>query len=88
MAYKNKVISNRITGQSIQFLQTSKDTGGQLLEMESTYHVASKEPPMHYHPFQQEHFTVLKGELTVRVSGKLSTLMIGDTLHIQPNEPH
>lgn len=88
MAYKNKFISNTITGQSIKFLQTSQDTNGKLLEMESTYHAASKEPPMHYHPNQWEDFTVLRGELQVRVNGKLITLMIGDTLHIKPNEPH
>ena len=58
MAFKNKVIRNPQTKQDIKFLQTSSDTDGKLLEMESTYHAFSKEPAPHYHPFQAEDFTV------------------------------
>ena len=66
MAYRNKIIRNVQLGQEIRFLQTAKDTDGTLLEMESTYHAASKEPPPHYHPHQEEDFTVVEGELHVR----------------------
>lgn len=52
MAFKGKVIANPVTGQQIKFVQTAKDTGGKLLEMESVYAPASKEPPPHYHPCQ------------------------------------
>lgn len=52
MAFKGKVISNPVTGQQIKFIQTAKDTNCQLLEMESVYAAASKEPPPHYHPYQ------------------------------------
>ncbi|GAB4492518.1 MAG: hypothetical protein OHK0019_14590 [Saprospiraceae bacterium] len=37
MAYKGKTIFNSRTKIGTKFLQTSKDTGGQLLEMETTY---------------------------------------------------
>lgn len=88
MAFKTKTISNSKTLQDIKFLQTAKDTGGQLLEMESTYNAFSKEPVAHYHPYQTEDFTVLSGELTVRIDGEVKILKRGDTLHIPPNKVH
>lgn len=88
MAYKNKVIRNPVTGQSIRFLQTSCDTEGQLLEMESTFAPHSLEPLLHYHPKQHETFTVLEGSLQVRIYGRLKVLMTGDTLEIPANTHH
>jgi len=88
MAYKNKIILNPITKQEIRFLQTGNETGGQLLEMESTLNAYSKEPAPHYHPKQKEDFTVLSGELTVRIDGKVLVLKKGDTLHIPQNKVH
>jgi quercetin dioxygenase-like cupin family protein len=69
MAYKNKTICNPVTGQNITFLQTATDTGGALLEMESVYNSTSKEPAPHYHPAQEEDFTVLEGSLSVKLNG-------------------
>jgi quercetin dioxygenase-like cupin family protein len=88
MAYKNKFISNPVIGQDILFLQTAKDTDGFLLEMESTYNALSQEPPQHYHPYQEEDFTVLSGEISVRIDGKVKVLKAGETLHIEKNKPH
>lgn len=56
--------------------------------MESIYHAASKEPVAHYHPFQDEDFTVLEGQLTVRINGAVRALKAGDTLHIPKNAVH
>ncbi|MEJ0106777.1 MAG: cupin domain-containing protein [Bacteroidota bacterium] len=88
MAYKNKELINPLTGQDILFLQTAKDTNGEYLEMETTYHSNSTEPPLHYHPSQSEDFNVLSGELTVKINGEKRILKQGDTLHINPNESH
>lgn len=88
MAYRNKIIRNPITGQSIRFLQTSCDTEGQLLEMESTFAPHSTEPLLHYHPKQHETFTVLEGHLYVRMNGTIHVLMPGATLEIPADTPH
>ncbi|GAA4465519.1 hypothetical protein GCM10023189_46250 [Nibrella saemangeumensis] len=88
MAYIDQVIANPKTGQSIRFIQTSRDTRGRLLEMESTYNPHSTEPVAHYHPQQDEAFTVLAGALTVRINGTLTALKAGDTLHIPKNTIH
>lgn len=88
MAYKNKIISNPKTGQQIKFLQTAKDTNGQLLEMEATFNAYSKEPLAHYHPVQKEDFTVISGQLHVRLNNELKILQAGDTIHIDENVVH
>lgn len=89
MAYKNKTIKNPMTGQQIRFIQTSKDTNGQVLEMESTYNAMSQEPVSHYHPFQDENFTVVSGQMTVRLDGQEKhTLQAGDTLQIPRGQIH
>ena len=88
MAYKGKTMLNSRTGIETRFVQTSKDTDGQLLEMETAYPAHSPEPPPHYHPFQEEDFVVLTGEMTVRLDGQLRILRQGDTLHIPKNQVH
>ena len=88
MAFRNKEITNPVTGQMIKFLQTTKDTNGALLEMISTYRSFSQEPPIHYHPYQAEDFRVTEGELTVRINGEKKILQAGDSLHVAPNVAH
>ena len=88
MAYKNKLISNPKTGQEIKFLQTAKDTNGQLLQMEVTFGAYSKEPLAHYHPVQKEVFTVISGQIQVRLNTEVKILKKGDTLHIDENVVH
>ncbi|POY38982.1 cupin domain-containing protein [Solitalea longa] len=88
MAFKDKIIRNPKTRQDIKFLQLGSETNGKLLEMETTYNAKSKEPPAHYHPYQVEDFTVLSGELTVRIDGQLLVLKEGNSLHIPVNKVH
>lgn len=88
MAYTNKTIANILTGQAIRFLQTTKDTNGQLLDMEATFRAHSLEPAPHFHPYQAEDFQILSGELTIRVNGLLRTFRQGDYLHIPANTVH
>jgi quercetin dioxygenase-like cupin family protein len=88
MAYRGKEIQNPITKQRILFLQTGKDTAGRLLEMKASFEPHSLEPALHYHPFQEEDFTVLEGELTVKMAAQTIILKQGDTLHIAPGIDH
>jgi quercetin dioxygenase-like cupin family protein len=88
MAIANKVIHNPVTGQTIRFQKTSKDTQGALLEMESRFDPFSKEPPPHYHPFQTEHFIIQEGRIYVRINGTVKELVKGKKLEIAPNTIH
>lgn len=82
------MISNPGSGQAIRFLQTGRDTGGQLLEMESIYTSHSKEPVAHYHPRQEEEFTVEEGSISVRINGDVRILEKGEKLIIPANTVH
>lgn len=88
MAYPSKIVKNPITGQEIKFIQTSRDTQGLLLEMESTYQPHSTEPMPHFHPQQEEHFKILKGSISVRLGNELKVLTVGDALHIPAKQVH
>lgn len=88
MAYQGKKIRNTITGQDILFLQTTTDSNGELLEMESTYQPHSKEPKPHYHPFQEELFHVVSGEINVRIDGLVKSLKAGEELFIPKKKVH
>jgi glyoxylate utilization-related uncharacterized protein len=48
----------------------------------------SKEPIPHYHPEQEENFTVLEGEISVRLNRGIKILRQGDKLHIGKNQVH
>jgi quercetin dioxygenase-like cupin family protein len=88
MAFKNKIILNPKTRNEIKFLQTSKDSDGKILEMESTYFANSKEPPPHYHPYQEEDFTILSGGISMRINGRINILKQGESIHIPANTVH
>lgn len=82
MAYKGKCISNPVNKQVIEFVRTSEDSGGVVLEMISTWQAHSPRPVEHYHPNQEEIFTILEGELTVKVSGRQYTLTKGESIRM------
>jgi len=88
MAYSGKKITNPITGQTIHFLQTASDTEGQLLEMESSFAPYSKEPAPHFHPYQDEVFEVIRGELSIRINGQIHLLTEGQKITICRNTVH
>jgi quercetin dioxygenase-like cupin family protein len=88
MAYKGKIIRNEVTGQSIRFVVTAKDSKGEFLEMVTTYAPRSTPPAPHYHPQQHEEFSVLEGELTVKLDDRTIILRKGQTIDIPKNCNH
>lgn len=88
MASVNTTITNPRTGQTYHFLQTAQSSNGALLEIESVFAPGSKEPPAHYHPGQTEEFTILKGELTVKLGKEIHVLKAGQALHLPPGTVH
>ncbi|HEX2740969.1 MAG TPA: cupin domain-containing protein [Rubrobacter sp.] len=89
MARKGEILENPVTGQRIIFRQTSEDTDGALLEVESVYTKPTPtRPPVHYHPGQEERFEVLAGDLHVVIGGEGRTLGAGETLLVPPGTTH
>jgi quercetin dioxygenase-like cupin family protein len=88
MAVAYKSIRHPQTGQTIRFLRTARDTEGTLLVMESSFAPGSKEPPPHYHPVQQEWFTVTRGSISVRMNGTVKIFRKGSSFHVPANTVH
>jgi hypothetical protein len=56
------------------FLETARDTDGELLQMEYVAPPRSKGPTEHVHPRQEERYEVLSGALGLRVGAESCTL--------------
>lgn len=76
------------TGERLVFVQTARETGGALLELEATYAPNSAPPPEHVHPVQEERFRVLDGELTVYLDGAWRVYGPGEAFTVPPRTPH
>ncbi|GAB2951384.1 hypothetical protein GCM10027048_15450 [Hymenobacter coalescens] len=88
MAYPGQTVENPITGQTLLFEATARQTQGAELVLVSSYRGHGPEPLPHYHPEQEETFEVLQGELTVRLDGQLHRLGPGERLRIAPGQVH
>jgi len=85
---KYQQLVNVKTGQRIFFKRTASDTAGEILEMEANYPPFSIEPPVHYHPYQNENFTVLSGEMHIRINGIVRAYGTGSSINIKPGIRH
>jgi quercetin dioxygenase-like cupin family protein len=79
---------NPVTGTRTVFRATAESTDGAYVEVEATYPANSAKPPLHLHPGQDEHFTVLSGHLHVLVDGIERELQAGDVLEVPRGSSH
>jgi len=71
----------------IRFLQTSEETGGELLRVEVTL-PPQFSMPEHVHPRQEERHEVVSGTLQARVGGVEHDYAPGERVIGPPNVPH
>ena len=87
MAKAGDVIENPITGERIIFLETTRETNGELLRFEYVL------PPgftisEHFHPHQEERHEVLSGTLRGRVGGQERDYAEGERVVGPAGVPH
>jgi quercetin dioxygenase-like cupin family protein len=82
------VIVNPLSGEQITIRATAADTGGGVLEWELLLAPGGRVPSSHAHPEQEEHFTVLDGQMRFRVGGRQITAGPGDTVRVPPGTVH
>jgi mannose-6-phosphate isomerase-like protein (cupin superfamily) len=88
VAHAGDELLNPVSGQRLVFLQTTEDTKGELLEVESTYAAGGQQPPVHYHPAQEERFEVLAGTVEILLGDGVRTLRQGEVLSVPAGSPH
>jgi quercetin dioxygenase-like cupin family protein len=88
MAYSGQTISNPVSGEQITFMQTSRDTDGELLEFELSLSPDGHVPGAHVHPEQEERFHVLEGTMKFRRGLRRITAGPGDTVVVPAGKVH
>ncbi|HET6818701.1 MAG TPA: cupin domain-containing protein [Mycobacteriales bacterium] len=79
---------NPKAGTKTVFLATAESTGGSYLEIEVTYPPNNPPPPMHKHPSQAEHFTVLAGAIEAIVDGSRHSVAVGEEIEVPADTAH
>ena len=87
MARAGEKIYNPVQGDSIEFRQTARDTGGELMSGELVV-APSGGNPLHVHPLQEEHFEVLSGTFGVQIGDEQRSLKEGEQASVAPGTPH
>lgn len=88
MAKAGDTIDNPITGERVIFLQTGKETEGQLLQIDLSVRPGGFVAAEHVHPLQQERFLIKSGHITLRIDGNVQQCMAGDEVTIPAGTPH
>lgn len=88
MAKQGDCITNARTGQRMVFLQTGRETNGNLLEIDSFSPKSDMREPIHIHPKQESSAEVISGKLHFWVNGKEQILGPGEKIVIPAGAPH
>jgi quercetin dioxygenase-like cupin family protein len=88
MASSGQTIENPVSGERITFLQTSRDTGGELLEFELALTPDGHVPGAHVHPAQEERFHVLEGTMKFRRGLRRVVASAGETVVVPAGTVH
>lgn len=85
---KGDKIENIRTGQRMIFLKTGTETNCTQLQIACFSPVTTAREPEHIHPYQENRFQLISGELTFCIKGKEQTARGGDMVSIPKNVPH
>jgi quercetin dioxygenase-like cupin family protein len=83
-----EVLYNPHTGDKLIIIQNAASTAGKILEVEAIYQPAKEFAPEHFHPSQEEQFTVLSGKLMTKIKGITREYMAGESFVIPAGTPH
>src|SRR5262249_40937532 len=88
MATKGQIISNKITGETLQWAATAKDTGGKYLELSMAVLPKGLAAANHVHPNQDELFTIRKGTLKIQINNEVRLVFPGQSITVPKGTPH
>jgi quercetin dioxygenase-like cupin family protein len=88
MAHAGQIIRNPVSGETIEFVATAADTGGERLEFELTLTPDGRVPGAHVHPEQVERFEVIEGTMRFRLGWRRITAQAGETVVVPAGRMH
>lgn len=81
-------IHNPVTGERIVFRQTSADTNGEAVVIETFVEPDGFVAAAHVHPSQEERFQVLRGTVGFKIGGKKQVAGPGTRVTVPAGTPH
>lgn len=88
MVKKGDIITNKITGDVVEFLETSAETGGKYTKIKFTVKPGGFNPVEHVHPQFDESFKVLSGKLSYTLDGDSFHISAGGKITLPKGIPH
>jgi quercetin dioxygenase-like cupin family protein len=88
MIRTGQIIENPVTGESLRFLKTSRDTNGESVVVEVTVRPDGFVAAAHMHPEQSEHFQILEGLVGFRLGREKMELQAGESVLVEPGTAH
>lgn len=87
-AGREREIMNAATGETVRFVRTAEETGGELLVMEVRWTNPGHRTPAHRHPAMEERWTVLEGRVGFRIGGEVVIAERGESVTAAPGAVH
>ena len=75
-------------GTTFAVIESASSSEGARIVFEITMAPGATGPPRHFHPAQEESWSVQEGELSVQVNNEWHTLTAGESLTIPPDRTH
>lgn len=75
-------------GTTFAVVESGSVNGGERIVFEITMAPGAMGPPRHFHPAQEESWTVVEGELSVQVENDWRSIPAGESLSIPPGTVH
>jgi quercetin dioxygenase-like cupin family protein len=88
MAKKGDVMINKLTGDIVEFLNTSADTGGRFTKIKFTIKPGGFKAVEHLHPQFDETFNILSGKLTYILAGEKHIIEAGSRITLPKGIRH
>jgi len=88
MIHAGDTLYNPVTGESMTFVTTSRQTDGEYVVIELSADPDAFVAAAHVHPAQTETFEVLEGTLAAKVDGTVHTATAGDVLTVEAGQAH
>jgi quercetin dioxygenase-like cupin family protein len=88
MATVGQILTNKVTGEKLRYIQTAEETRGRLTQFELWVSPKGYMPVRHIHPSQSETIEIISGTFKVECDGDILYMKPGEKISIKKGKPH